>query len=65
MPHNSSNSGGYQFIKQGILYIQAYLYFLFISNIFNAYCKLFITHFIMLVSRYRTKLVAVSHLLCV
>jgi len=65
MPHDFSNSGGYQFIKQGVLYIQASLYILCISNIFNAYCKLFVTNFIILVSRYRTNLRAVSRLLCV
>lgn len=65
MSHDSSKSGGYQFIKQGILYIQTSLYVLFISNIFNAYCKLSVTNFIIVVSRYRTSLVAVSRLPCV
>lgn len=59
---DSYNSGGYQ---HGLLYIQASLYFLFVSNILNAYCKLFVTNFIIRVSRYRTNLMAVSHLLCV
>jgi hypothetical protein len=62
--YDSSNSGGYQFVDQGILYLLTLLYIFHYIQYLMHIGELYVTNFIIFVlSKFRASLFAINHLL--